>query len=79
MGELNPVDGAWHFNIGKDGPDIASLFEYRNGFDPGAGLDNVKAGLLDDRDGGPPKQDLVLDDEHDRSAACMMLHYSRSR
>src|SRR3954447_12294208 len=50
------------------------LFQYRNGLDPGAGLDNVKAGILDDRGGGPPQQDFVFDDEHDRPAARMMLH-----
>ena len=78
MGELKPVDGAWHFNVGKDGPNIASLFEHRNGFDPGPGLDNVKAGALDDRGGGPPQQDLVLDDEHDRAAARAMHDFPTS-
>ena len=55
MGELNSVDGAGHFDIGENRPDIAAFFEHRNGLDSGPRLDNVKAGLLDDRDGAPPE------------------------
>jgi hypothetical protein len=53
---------------------IHSLFEYRDGFDCAAGLDNVKPRLLEGFGDRPPQQNLILDNEHEGSSAGWMLH-----
>lgn len=54
--------------------DVISCFEHHNRFVSGGRLHHIEPGILDDRGGLPSQEYLILDDEHDGSAARLTLH-----